>query len=76
MMEAGQGNATMMKELSHPLGVAVEVSVGYGPSSRVYRISSVLLILDFSRVYDPPWIPDFQHGKIINLPFFKPSSLW
>lgn len=30
-MEAGQGDATMMKELSHPLGVAVEVSVGYGP---------------------------------------------
>lgn len=33
-MEAGQGDATMMKELSHPLGVAVEVSVGYGPPPR------------------------------------------
>lgn len=76
MMEAGQDDATMTKKLSHPLGIAIEVSVRYGPPSRVYRISSVLLILDVSHVYDPSWIPDFHHGKIINLPCFQPSSLW
>lgn len=63
MIEAGQSDATMTKELSHPLGVAIEVSVRPGSPSRAWRINSVLLILDFSHVYDPSWVPDLQEDN-------------
>ena len=76
MMEGDQSDATMTKEHSHLLGVAVKVSVRHGSSSRASRINLALLILDFNHIHDMSWIPDLQNGKMANLCCFKPSSLW